>query len=125
MDRAAARAMKEREESFNPFVTCYETAGCQKLDMNLVCNTNLTVAGDTGKCECRHDMRWNEKSGECQLYLVESLNCNIDTVILHIWRKHIDMSPRFVDKCATIYHVGTCLNTILAMILSLKTQTKR
>ena len=87
--------------------------------MNLVCNTNLTVAGDTGKCECRHDMRWNEKSGECQLYLVESLNCNIYTVILFG-----DMSPRFVDKCATIYHVGTCLNTSLAMILSLKTQAK-
>ena len=81
MDRAAARAMKDREESFNPFVTCYETAGCQKMDMNLVCNTNLTVAGDTGKCECRHDMRWNEKSGECQLYLVEPLNCNINTLM--------------------------------------------
>ena len=81
MDRAAARAMKDREESFNPFVTCYETAGCQKMDMNLVCNTNLTVAGDTGKCECRHDMRWNEKSGECQLYLVQSRNCNIDTLM--------------------------------------------
>ena len=81
MDRAAARAMKDREESFNPFVTCYETAGCQKMDMNLVCNTNLTVAGDTGKCECRHDMRWNEKSGECQLYLVEFLYCNINTLM--------------------------------------------
>ena len=104
MDRAAARAMKDREESFNPFVTCYETAGCQKMDMNLVCNTNLTVAGDTGKCECRHDMRWNEKSGECQLYLVESRNSNIGTVINthYLEKTHRYESPLSGQVC---YHV--------------------
>ena len=101
MDRAAARAMKDREESFNPFVTCYETAGCQKMDMNLVCNTNLTVAGDTGKCECRHDMRWNEKSGECQLYLVEPLNFNIDTCVLHYITYYTHIRDVFV-KCKSI-----------------------
>ena len=35
--------------------------------MNLICNKNLTVQGDTGKCECRQDMRWNEQGGECQV----------------------------------------------------------
>ena len=35
--------------------------------MNLICNKNLTVQGDTGKCECRQDMRWNDQSGECQV----------------------------------------------------------
>ena len=44
-----------------------ETTACQKLDMNLICNKNLTVQGDTGKCECRQDMRWNDQSGECQV----------------------------------------------------------
>ena len=38
-------------------------------DMNLVCNTNLTVQGDTGKCECRQDMKWNSEAGECQVIL--------------------------------------------------------
>ena len=37
--------------------------------MNLVCNTNLTVQGDTGKCECRQDMKWNSEAGECQVIL--------------------------------------------------------
>ena len=35
--------------------------------MNLICNTNLTVQGDTGKCECRQDMKWNSEAGECQV----------------------------------------------------------
>lgn len=56
------------------------------LDMNLVCNTNLTtqvskihisvslncldsIKGTMGKCECRRDMRWNAAEGECQIYL--------------------------------------------------------
>ena len=55
------------------------------VDMNLVCNTNLTtqvsmilislsnyvldLQGTIGKCECRRDMRWNAAEGECQIYL--------------------------------------------------------
>ena len=39
------------------------------LDMNLICNTNLTTQGTVGKCECRRDMRWNSEQGECQIYL--------------------------------------------------------
>ena len=35
--------------------------------MNLICNTNLTVQGETGKCECRQDMKWNSEAGECQV----------------------------------------------------------
>ena len=41
--------------------------------MNLICNKNLTVQGDTGKCECRQDMRWNEQGGECQVMRIEDL----------------------------------------------------
>ena len=37
--------------------------------MNLVCNTDLTTQGTVGKCECRHDMKWNTAEGECQFYL--------------------------------------------------------
>ena len=56
----------------NEFIAA-ESEACQKLDMNLICNKNLTVQGDTGKCECRQDMRWNEQGGECQVMRIEDL----------------------------------------------------
>jgi hypothetical protein len=37
------------------------------MDMNLVCNTELTMPGQAGKCECRRDMKWNRQEGECQV----------------------------------------------------------
>jgi type II secretory pathway pseudopilin PulG len=58
-----------RPASFDPFVACTSTeTTCQAIDMNLVCNTNLTVQAG-GKCECKTDMRWNAATGECQLFL--------------------------------------------------------
>jgi len=58
-----------RAADFNPFQTCHEgRKDCQKLDMNLICNFNKTMGPD-GRCECREDMRWNEKASECQLFL--------------------------------------------------------
>jgi len=69
VDTALARNMPARAKDFDPFVTCSATETCQKMDMNLICNTNLTVQGDMGKCECRRDMKWNADNGECQLFL--------------------------------------------------------
>jgi len=69
VDRVTAAKMEARDKSFDPFVTCSEKTTCQKIDMNLICNTNLTTNSDVGKCECRHDMRWNAEGGECQLFL--------------------------------------------------------
>jgi hypothetical protein len=59
-----------RSANFDPFVTCLSTeAGtCQNIDMNLVCNTNLTTQAG-GKCECKKDMRWNAQTAECQIFL--------------------------------------------------------
>ena len=64
-----------RSANFDPFVSCTEGNTCQRigkdpitftncysdstLDMNLVCNTNLTTSGE-GRCECRRDMKWNK-----------------------------------------------------------------
>merc|ERR1712029_236879 len=48
-----------RPQNFDPFQTCSDSSTCQALDMNLICNTNLTTQGTIGKCECRRDMRWN------------------------------------------------------------------
>lgn len=58
-----------RVSTFDPFKSCSSSATCQAMDMNLVCNTDLTTQGTVGKCECRRDMKWNTASGECQIYL--------------------------------------------------------
>ena len=50
-----------RGADFDPFKTCDENINCQIVDINLVCNTNVTVQ-QGGKCECRTDMRWNTGS---------------------------------------------------------------
>ena len=69
MDSVQARNFKPRQDNFDPFQVCTESGSCQKIDMNLVCNTNLTTQGDAGKCECRQDMKWNTEAGECQIFL--------------------------------------------------------
>jgi len=58
-----------RVSTFDPFKTCSSTATCMAMDMNLVCNTDLTTGGTIGKCECRPDMKWNTQEGECQFFL--------------------------------------------------------
>jgi len=58
-----------RPNTFDPFKSCSSSATCMAMDMNLVCNTELTTQGNVGKCECRRDMRWNTQAGECQIYM--------------------------------------------------------
>jgi len=58
-----------RPSSFDPFQTCSTTQTCMAMDMNLICNTELTTQGNIGKCECRRDMKWNSQTGECQIYM--------------------------------------------------------
>lgn len=51
------------------------------MDMNLICNKDLTTQGDVGKCECRRDMKWNTEAMECQVYLdVDCSKFTYDTV---------------------------------------------
>ena len=58
-----------RPTSFDPFVACSGSqATCQAIDMNMICNSNLTVQTG-GKCECKRDMRWNTATAECQLFI--------------------------------------------------------
>merc|ERR1712227_1150918 len=64
-----AGTTRKNGQCVDPFVTCSETSSCAKMDMNLVCNTNLTTGGNLGKCQCRQDMKWNAEAGECQLFL--------------------------------------------------------
>jgi len=68
-----------RPDNFDPFVECMDTSSCQKMDMNLVCNTNLTVQAG-GKCECRTDMKWNAQNSECQIFMdVDCSSITYDT----------------------------------------------
>ena len=41
------------------------------MDMNLICNKDLTTQATVGQCECRRDMKWNTEALECQ---VETVN---------------------------------------------------
>ena len=47
-----------RPRGFDPFKPCDKNATCLEIDLNLICNTNLTIQ-NVGKCECRENMRWN------------------------------------------------------------------
>ena len=57
-----------RANNFDPFKSCSEESTCQMMDMNLICNKNMTTSGER-RCECRQDMKWNKEAGECQLYI--------------------------------------------------------
>jgi len=68
-----------RASDFQPFRDCTSTSTCAAIDMNLICNTNLTMGGQ-GKCQCRTDMRWNTEAGECQIYMdVDCSDITYDT----------------------------------------------
>jgi len=68
-----------RASDFQPFQDCASTSTCMAIDMNLICNTNLTMGGQ-GKCQCRTNMRWNTEAGECQIYMdVDCSDITYDT----------------------------------------------
>merc|ERR1719350_2647897 len=60
--------MAARGADFDWNRACQDSNECQRMDVNLICNTNTTVQ-QGGNCECRRDMKWNTKAGECQLFL--------------------------------------------------------
>ena len=62
-----SRQQEYRPQSFDPFKTCNSAADCMNMDMNLICNKELTTGGNVGKCECRRDMKWNTEALECQV----------------------------------------------------------
>merc|ERR1712192_348468 len=68
-----------RASDFQPFQDCTSESTCMAIDMNLICNTNLTMGGQ-GKCQCRTNMRWNTEAGECQIYMdVDCSDITYDT----------------------------------------------
>jgi len=57
-----------RPAQFDPFAQCVSTQICQNIDINMICNTKLTVQTG-GKCQCKQDMKWNEAAAECQMFI--------------------------------------------------------
>jgi len=69
-----------RPTSFDPFKSCTTSSDCLSMDMNLVCNKDLTTQGSVGQCECRRDMKWNTDALECQMYMdADCSKFNYDT----------------------------------------------
>jgi len=64
-----ATLQQYRPTSFDPFKSCSSSMDCMSMDMNLVCNKDLTTQATVGQCECRRDMKWNTEALECQVYL--------------------------------------------------------
>lgn len=58
-----------RPTAFDPFKSCSSAMDCMNMDMNLICNKDLTTQATVGQCECRRDMKWNTEALECQVYL--------------------------------------------------------
>ncbi len=50
------------ESSFDPYKPCSTNQECGIIDMNMICSQQK-------KCACRPDMRWNQDTAECQIYM--------------------------------------------------------
>ena len=117
-----------RPAEFDPFRPCTDSISCQTMDLNLVCNKNLTTSG-AGRCECRQDMKWNKESLECQIYLdVDCSNITYDTppstVVLkaanltleHIQAENITTDAFEDDDNSTISAEESLENSLLSNI---------
>jgi len=58
--------------------SCQTSQDCFQRDMNLVCRDD----GEEKTCQCREDMRWNNKAFECQIFLdVDCSHLNYSTPV--------------------------------------------
>ena len=56
------------------------------MDMNLICNKDLTTQATVGQCECRRDMKWNTEALECQVEIINvCYRFNISPTILQVY----------------------------------------
>ena len=115
-----------REANFDPFQPCMDASSCQRMDINLICNTNLTTSTE-GRCECRKDMKWNDQGSECQFYLdIDCTAITYDTkpspIILEAVNKtledigdeEVDAKP--IDANSTITPDESLQNSLLSNI---------
>jgi len=114
-----------RANNFDPFKSCSEESTCQMMDMNLICNKNMTTSGE-GRCECRQDMKWNKEAGECQLYIdVDCSSITYDTkpspVILEAVKKmnntkEVDLDTKADNGTLSASPNVTLSNSLLSTI---------
>jgi len=64
VDSWSANTLPARPSTFDPFKTCTESSTCMAMDMNLVCNTNLTIQG-TGSTSLT--LKWQQLSNSRQM----------------------------------------------------------
>jgi len=120
------RSRPERGANFDPFQPCLDASSCQRMDINLICNTNLTTTSE-GRCECRRDMKWNEEASECQFYMnVDCTSITYDTkpspLILEAVNKTLDdigdekVEEEPIDANSTVTPEETLKNSLLSNI---------
>jgi len=98
----------------DPFVVCGANSDCQRMDMNLICNTNKTIQ-QGGRCECREDMRWNERESECQLYLdVDCSSVTYDTKPSAVVLEAVNATLEKINSTTTEAPTTTTLSTTLS-----------
>ena len=54
---------RRQGKSFNPHESCSGHQECQNIDMNMICHTEKQT------CQCRQDMKWNDETLECQIFM--------------------------------------------------------
>jgi len=54
---------KRQSPNYDPHVSCTGHKECLRIDMNSICSET------TSRCECREDMKWNNETLECQVYM--------------------------------------------------------
>jgi len=112
-----------RSPNFDPFIQCADHKTCQNMDMNLVCNTNLTVQAG-GKCQCKPDMKWNKDKGECQIYLdVDCSAITYDTPPAENILKAIEADHSKNQTAATPVDAVSPSNTTTAVVNPSNTTT--
>jgi len=80
------------------------------MDMNLICNKDLTTQGSVGQCECRMDMKWNTEALECQVYLdVDCSKFTYDTLPSATIQAAVEKAQREIDDMPLIGE-GVMLN---------------
>jgi len=112
----------------DPFGQCQNNQDCQRTDINLVCNTNITVQAG-GRCECRETMKWNDATLECQFYLdVDCSKITYETpaspVVLAAANKTLDeiklnniTAPELSDNSTTAANETLTVNQTLSTSL--------
>merc|ERR1719228_2363705 len=93
-----------REQSnYNPYESCTSHDACRNVDMNMFCES------EKGTCQCRNDMKWNEETLECQIYM--DVNCTDVKTVESPNNTLVSDEPDNEYDDQAIYHITSGLNS--------------